>query len=390
MRTGRRTILFPFLLLFFGGLALGQAADLERLAAEIAAQAPARLEEYRDLAGEIARRQQRQVEKQVQGLRPEEESKPERIILFITLGEAPDQEVEKNQRLLHGIQAAAPDAVVAVRGLPAGQRHLEQFVLYLKKISESGKLPGIRLDPALFRKYQVSVAPTMILERDGKPVAEVRGLINPDWLRRQVEAGRTGDLGQMGPTAALAERDLIEELQERLMAVDWDGKKEQAYARYWRRFRFVDLPEAREDRRFTLDAKYTVPQDIILPDGTVAARQGQVFDLFRVLKPTFVLVIFDGAKPGHVAWAREQAKEYQGKLRPRFIATALPDRDNGWQALENLEQQLQGPVYLLTEQVRDRFQVKHVPAVVTPGADHFEVREFCLAAQADRLNQHPK
>lgn len=369
---------------FWGAVALAQGppdlADVEGRAAAVAAQAGQQMEQYRALAEEIARQHRRGLAEGLGRSLPEETPPPERAIIFITLGSEPDKNVEKNRRMLQDLQAAAPEAVIAVRGLPAGMRHIEQFMGYLKKISEDAQLPPLRLDPTLYRKHGVSVAPTVVLERQGEKVAEVRGLASPDWLRRQVEAGKKGDLGQMGPTSPIAERDLIEELQERLWAVDWEEKKQQAFARFWRRYRFVDLPEAREGRRFAVEVKYTVPHDVVLPDGTVAARQGQVFDLFQVHRPTFVLLVFDGAKPAHVAWAKARLLEYRGKWRVKLLTTTLPDRDNGWQGLENLERQLQGPVYLLNELVRDRFQLKHIPAVVLPGAGAFEVQEVSLAS----------
>ena len=311
MQRERHSIILAFLFLFFGGWCVqGRCDDLESQAAAIAAQSQTRIEEFRGIAETITRQHQRQVENQVRQLVPENDQiLPERTIIFITLGETPADNVEKNRQLLKDIKAMAPQAIVAIRGLPAGQRSLEQFARYLKNFQEHGDLPGLRLDPNLFREFQVTVAPTMILERQGQKVAEVRGLVNAAWLKRQVETGRRGDLGQMGPTMQIAERDLIEELQERLMAVDWDAKKKQAYEHYWQKFRFTELPEATQDRRFTLDAKYTVDRDYILPDGKVIARKGDVKDLFKILKPTFALVIFDGSKP--------QARGLGSRKRPR-------------------------------------------------------------------------
>ena len=378
----RHSVILAFLLLFFGGWCVqGRCDDLEGRAAAIAAQSQARIEEFRGIAETITRQHQRQVENQVRQLVPENDQiLPERTIIFITLGETPADTVEKNRQLLKDIKAMSPQAIVAIRGLPAGQRSLEQFARYLKNFQEHGDLPSLRLDPNLFREFQVTVAPTMILERQGQKVAEVRGLVNAVWLKRQVETGRRGDLGQMGPTMQIAERDLIEELQERLMTVDWEAKKKQAYARYWQQYRFTELPEATRDRRFTLDAKYTVDRDYILPDGKVIARKGEVKDLFKILTPRFALVIFDGTKPKHVAWAKKTAQEYQGKLRVKLLATKLPDLEDGWKALANLEEQLHGPVYLLNDQLRDRFQIQHIPALVLPAQGHFEINEFSLAA----------
>lgn len=382
MQRERHSVILAFLLLFFGGWCVqGRCGDLESQAAAIAEQSQTRIEEFRGVAEAITRQHERQIENQVRQLVPENDPiLPERTLIFITLGENPQDDLEKNRQLLKNIKAWSPEAIVAIRGLPAGQRSLEQFARYLQNFQKHGDLPSLRLDPNLFREFQVTVAPTMILERNGKKVAEVRGLVNAAWLQRQVETGRQGDLGQMGPTRQIAERDLIEELQERLMAVDWEDKKKQAYARYWQQYRFTELPEATRDRRFTLDAKYTVDRDYILPDGKVIARQGEVKDLFKILTPRFALVIFDGTKPKHVAWAKKTAREYLGKLRVKLLATRIPDLKNGWQALEKLEEQLEGQVYLLNDQLRDRFQIQHVPALVRPAQGHFEIQEFSLAA----------
>lgn len=361
--------------LAFSCLALGMELEgLQRRAAAIAEQAPAALESYRDLAAEVARRHRRQVEQELAQEVPEEPQPGERLLVFITMGPEPEQDLEHNRRLLREIAAwNEKEVIVALRGLPAGMQTLKQLAAYFQRLRGSGALPGLRLDPTLFRRHRVQAAPTVVLERDGEKIAEVRGLVSPKWLRRQVAAGRRGDLGQMGPTSPLAERDLIEELQGRLLAVDWEAKKRRALARFWERIKFVALPRAQEERRYYVEAKYQVPQDVVLPDGKVLARAGEELDLFRQVRPSFALVVFDAGDPAQVSWAKEALREHGGRWRVKLLATALPERRMS--ALEKLEAEIQAPVYLLTEEVRERFRLERVPALVVPEAGRFLVRE---------------
>lgn len=354
--------------------------DWQRRAAAIAEQAPAALEAYRDMAAEVARRHRRQVEQDLAQELPAEPQPGERLLVFVTLGPEPERDLERNRRLLREVAAwGEPEVVVALRGLPAGMRTLKQLAAYFQQLRGDGALPGLRLDPTLFRRHRVQVAPTVVLERDGQKVAEVRGLVSPQWLRRQAAAGRRGDLGQMGPTSPLAERDLIEELQERLLAVDWEAKKRRALERYWERLKFVALPRAQEERQYYVAAKYRVPQEVVLPGGKVLARAGEELDLCQQVRPTFALVVFDAADPAQVAWAKGALRAQQGRWRVKLLATALPERS--WLALEKLEAEFQAPVYLLSEEVRERFRLERVPALVVPEAGRFLVREVNLAAE---------
>jgi conjugal transfer pilus assembly protein TraW len=57
-----------------------------------------------------------------------------------------------------------------------------------------------------------------------------------------------------------------------------------------------------------------------------------------------------------------------------YLVTQLP-RQNGWEVLNNLETTLKAPVYLLTPDVRSRFQLQHVPAIVEQAGSHLVVHE---------------
>jgi conjugal transfer pilus assembly protein TraW len=60
--------------------------------------------------------------------------------------------------------------------------------------------------------------------------------------------------------------------------------------------------------------------------------------------------------------------------RVMYLASAMP-RQAGWDGLKQLETTLQAPVYLLTADVRQRFQLQHVPAIIEQAGHRLIVRE---------------
>ena len=57
-----------------------------------------------------------------------------------------------------------------------------------------------------------------------------------------------------------------------------------------------------------------------------------------------------------------------------YLATQLP-RQDGWEALKTLETSLNAPVYLLTPDVRQRFQLQNIPALIEQFGNRIVVRE---------------
>jgi conjugal transfer pilus assembly protein TraU len=194
----------------------------------------------------------------------------------------------------------------------------------------------------------------------------------------------TLDLGAQGPTREIAEVDLIEEMQRRVARVDWAAKKHKALAQFWERTTFYELPEATETRERFVDLTVTAPRDVVAPDGTVAVRAGQRVNPLDRLPFTQRLVIFDATRPAQV----ELAKHLGPEVAPRritYITTRL-DRDSGWTGLGKVESALDAPVYLLPPDLRDRFQLERVPAVIEAKDGRFSVREFKIGSVPERVS----
>lgn len=380
--------------------------EFAELVRKLADQAPPKMEQFEEVARALAEKSKEQIQKDgMEAIRPlfpegqlPEKSAPapktasvvaagkdSRLLLFLTLGPDPDNRLQQNRGLLREVP---PYTEVVLRGLPNGKRGLGDLFRYVHQLTverqrQGEKIPRVLLDPRLYREYQVDVSPTLVYERKGKAVAWVRGLVNSQWLKDQVEKeNRTGDLGNYGPTEAISERDFLEVIQDRLASIDWDARKEKAWDQYWTHYSFLTLPPANKDRVYQVEAVYEVPKDFRMPDGKVLARKGDRINLFDKLKPRFVLLVFDGSDPRQLAWAKDASREYQGRYRVQYLTTALPERT--WQSFSKLEDKLEAPLYLLNDAVRDRFRLEHVPSLVRPLEDRFEVREVSLKKDKDQ------
>jgi conjugal transfer pilus assembly protein TraW len=277
--------------------------------------------------------------------------------------------------------AGRDDVLVVFRGMKPGQK-VQDFIRELHALArrfEEGKQPHVVIDPHRFRSAGVTVAPTLTLEENGRVLAKVRGVIGTAWLQSRMEnkqnnGVKTRDLGTRGPTREIVEVDLIEEMQRRVAQIDWAGKKREALARFWERTTFHELPEATEDRLRQIDLTVTAPRDVTAPDGTVIVRAGQRVNPLDQLPFTQRLVVFDATRPAQVELAKRQGRE-AGYGRVTYIATRL-DRATGWEGLEKIETDLGAPVYLLTPDLRDRFRLERVPALVEAKDKRFVIREF--------------
>jgi len=201
----------------------------------------------------------------------------------------------------------------------------------------------------------------------------VTGLSAPAWLREQIQAGARGDLGVRGPAVAISEADLIEELQRRAAALDLDALRAGALTRFWQRATFDTLPVVTTPRERTIDPTLTASADVRLPDGTTAIQAGQTVNPLDHVPFSHRLIVFDASDPRQVATAHRLG-ETASAQRPLYLATAF-DRALGWDGLRTVEDRLDEPVYLLTPDVRTRFGLERVPALVEARGRVFVVRE---------------
>lgn len=265
------------------------------------------------------------------------------------------------------------DVLLVFRGPKPGQK-LPALMADLKRLLKGiDPLPNIVIDPTRFQRWSVTSVPDIVVEQDGQSRLHVRGVSSLSWLDEQFKAGKQGDLGTLGNVSEIAEIDLLEEIKHRMAAIDWKQKQQQAIARFWAQQKFEDLPTNQEDRDRTVDLTVTAPRDLIAPNGQLIIRARQTVNPLDKMLFGLCLMVFDATIPAQVELIQHQSCQDK-KARVLYLATSLP-RQDGWEQLKTLETRLQAPVFLLTPDVRSRFQLQQVPAIVEQTGNHLVIHE---------------
>lgn len=303
----------------------------------------------------------------------------ERIIVFVTLGNG-----FQIKSILKDLAAYKDDSSVSIviAGLPTSCAD-KGFACAIRKLYElSGDQEGahVSIDPVSFRKFGITSVPAMVLLRQGKEVARVSGLANPDWLRKQVES-KTGDLGKYGPTVDVAERNLMDQIRDRMAKVDWAKQKQEAMDGFWKHQKMVPLPRATEnnERRFTPTVEATA--DITDMKGNVLVAKGTEVNPLEKVPFTRSVIVFNAKDPAEVAEAdRLRLDAWSRHKKPILVATELPDASFDGHA--KLESKFDGaPVYLLNKTMENQFQIRKTLTVVEADAHAFIIREHAVHSE---------
>lgn len=271
-------------------------------------------------------------------------------------------------------EASGQDDVLLVFRGPKPRQKLPEFFAELKALlKDIEPVPNIVIDPTRFQKWKVTTVPEIVVEAQGRALLRVKGVTSLDWVKSRQNAGRQGDLGRFGEVYDIAEIDLLEAIKSRLATLDGPRLKQQAIARFWQKRQFEVLPASREDRDRTIDLTVTAPRDLIAPNGNLIIRAGHAVNPLNQMAFGLCLIVFDATQPAQID-AVKQMSCRDKNARVLYLATQL-SREDGWEGLKNLETMLDAPVYLLTSDVRQRFQLQQVPAVVEQAGKRIVVRE---------------
>ena len=127
---------------------------------------------------------------------------------------------------------------------------------------------------------------------------------------------QAADLGSRGATWAVAEPDLLEQLEVRLGELERSGAlarfeaeaRERTSARLEAPAPVTGIAPARERRIRTFDPSVTVAADIRDADGTLVAAAGTRIDPFAHAPLTRDLLFIDGRREAEVEWALAHAR----------------------------------------------------------------------------------
>lgn len=293
------------------------------------------------------------------------------VFVSVSLGEAALREIMEEA-------SGRVDVTVVFRGVPesvsfaAGIRRIQSLVSGIEPA------PTVVIDPTRFTALNVSDVPAIALLSDDRLIATASGITGIDAFLAQVNSGKRGNLGRLGPVRAIAEPDLIAVMQQRIVSLDLAQKSAGAMKRYFDKAEFVSLPSAEKPQARTVDPTVVVTQDIVDANGRVLVKAGRRINPLDGYPFSARLIVFDATSRSEREIARRVMHE--GKFKAILLATRL-DRESGWDGLKRVEDEMRAPVYLLTPEVRDRFGITHTVSIVEAKGKVFEIREVPAAEQ---------
>lgn len=190
-------------------------------------------------------------------------------------------------------------------------------------------------------------------------------------------AGMARDLGTIGPTYPIREKNFLEFIQQRLLEKQRSGElaklEEQARLRGVESVQnpkpVAGLGPAQSARTFYYDPTFTLDRNVLDDKGQLLFAAGTRKNPLEVVSLSKRLLFFDARDERQRARARELIDRYGGKVKPILVGGSYLDLMKAWQV----------PVYydqegLLTK----RFGIAHVPAIVSQDGMRLRIDELVL------------
>lgn len=282
----------------------------------------------------------------------------------------------------HTLRAEADNRRVGIvlRGLPKGMGSLREMAAELKDhigldVEEPGKIPGIQINPKFFVQHRIEVAPTFLVLSTMKSQREflrATGVSSPRWMDEQLVNGQTGDLGKWGQVHLIEEQDLKEHLLEKIKAVDWEQQFQNAREGFWDRQKWIALPTTEKSTTRTIDPTYVVSQDIRDKDGEILVPAGTTYNPLHHSPFTTKLIIFNPDRPAELDIAIAEGKKH---TRVKYLVNELPG-ERSFRSFHRLQNQVGAKVFLLSEAIATRFEIRATPSLVEAVGEHYQVTEL--------------
>jgi len=182
------------------------------------------------------------------------------------------------------------------------------------------------------------------------------------------------DLGTFAETYPIAEKDAIEEIQEKVQTVDPQGmidpiEAESKISNF--KPETLSLPKATKDRQFLVDMTYTLDIDIPDKDGNIVYPAGYQFNPLDHMNNPMTYIFINAADQDQVNWFLKSS--YGNNLSCTLLITDGEYFD--------LSEKLGRPVYYALRQVVERFQLEYVPCVVFQDGQYMKVKEVNIEAE---------
>jgi len=182
------------------------------------------------------------------------------------------------------------------------------------------------------------------------------------------------ELGTFAETYPIAEKDAIEEIQEKSQSIGPQALIDPVEAESKiTSFKpaTLSLPKATKDRQFLVDMTYTLEIDIPDKDGNIVYPAGYQLNPLEHMNNPMTYVFINAADKDQVNWFLKSS--YGNNLSCRLLITDGEYFD--------LSEKLGRPVYYALRQITERFQLEYVPCIVSQDGQFMKVKEVNIEAE---------
>jgi len=267
---------------------------------------------------------------------------------------------------------------IALSGLPEGCKTFTCAIAKFHNLGIGNEFPSVTLDPKLFREHNVHVAPTILYLRKGKEVARVEGLVNPDWLAKEVEEqGEKGDLGRKGPVTPIQEKNLMDEIRDRINGIDAKKMIAEATNRFWHAKKYVELKPARKDAVYHFTPVVRAQRDITDRSGRVLVKAGTTKNPLEVMPIHKALIIYNPLRDGEREKAMQLYRQFRSKHKIAIYVITRPEYSSFDSVFEE-QNKVKARVYLLDKHLAERLHIKHTITTVSSKGNALEIKEYAI------------
>jgi conjugal transfer pilus assembly protein TraW len=162
------------------------------------------------------------------------------------------------------------------------------------------------------------------------------------------------DLGTVGKTYPIKERDALLEIEERAKSLDMKREFARVKPDRYRPEGTIALPRAAKANSFQVDMTYTLDMDIPDGKGGILYPKGYTFNPLDYIPFRKVMVVLNGDDRDQVKWFRQS--RYSGRPDVMLLLTEG--------SYLKLGKDLGRPVFFADNRIVSKFMLKAVPSVV--------------------------
>jgi conjugal transfer pilus assembly protein TraW len=190
-----------------------------------------------------------------------------------------------------------------------------------------------------------------------------------------VSGAHAEDLGTIGPTHAIVERDLIEVIKSRLLRMEKTGDLARVQEDYKRRVvEGIERPKPLQGirptetaRTFYLDPTWTLERNVVDEKGTMLFAAGTKINPFEYDRMSKTLLFFDAGSKTQVAFARRFMAESTTPVKPILV---------GGEPLKLMREWKREIFFDQGGTLTRRFSITQSPAVVSQEGQRLRVDEL--------------